>query len=197
MMSTTPRQTWWPRLTRGWSLIVLAVASVACSAARPTPSRSLDRQTTSPAPQQSEPESNDPIDADLLAAHNAERGRKRLLPLSLSPDLTRAAQVQAADMARRGKMAHRGGDGSSPFDRIRRAGYPFQAAGENVAYGFAGVDAVMAGWMRSPGHRRNILGQFTAMGAGRAIAPDGVSYWCVTFGTPISARFHQPGSVVR
>ena len=61
----------------------------------------------------------------------------------------------------------------------------FQAAAENVAYGFDDVDSVMAGWMRSPGHRRNILGKFSEIGVGRAIARDGASYWCVTFGTPL------------
>ena len=53
------------------------------------------------------------------------------------------------------------------------------------AYGFDDVDSVMAGWMRSPGHRRNILGKFSEIGVGRAIARDGASYWCVTFGTPL------------
>ena len=55
-------------------------------------------------------------------------------------------------------MAHKGGDGSSPFDRMKRQGIAFRAAAENVAYGFDDVESVMAGWMRSPGHRRNILG---------------------------------------
>ena len=88
-------------------------------------------------------------------------------------------------MAGRRKMAHKGGDGSSPFDRMKRTGYDFRAAAENVAYGFDDVDSVMAGWMRSPGHRRNILGRFSEIGVGRAIARDGASYWCVTFGTPL------------
>ena len=125
----------------------------------------------------------------VLESHNAERARRKLSPLVLDPELTAAAQAHADDMARRGKMAHRGGDGSSPFDRMKRAGYSFQAAGENVAYGFDRVDAVMAGWMKSPGHRRNILGDYTQLGVGRAIAPGDVSYWCVTFGTPMDRDF--------
>ena len=52
------------------------------------------------------------------------------------------------------------------------------------SYGFDDVPSVMDGWMRSPGHRRNILGKYEEIGVGRAIARDGASYWCVTFGTP-------------
>jgi len=109
--------------------------------------------------------------------------------LALNPELNSAAQAQADDMARRGKMAHRGGDGSSPFDRIKRVGYSFQSAGENVAFGFDQVDEVMAGWMKSPGHRRNILGKYAEIGVGHATAQSGASYWCVTFGTPSGGEF--------
>ncbi len=90
----------------------------------------------------------------------------------------------ARDMAERHKMAHKGGDGSSPFDRMKRQGYRFRTAAENIAYGFEAVESVMTGWIKSPGHRRNILGNFSEIGVGHAIARDGLSYWCVTFGTP-------------
>ena len=108
----------------------------------------------------------------------------RALRAGHQPDLEAAAMEHARDMADRHKMAHRGGDGSSPFDRMKRQGYRFRTAAENVAYGFEDVDSVMTGWMKSPGHRRNILGNFSEIGVGRAIARDGASYWCVTFGTP-------------
>lgn len=86
-------------------------------------------------------------------------------------------------MARRGKMSHRGSDGSTPFDRITQVGYQYWAAAENVAYGFDRVDEVMAGWMRSAGHRRNILGPYREIGVGHAVGTTGRSFWCVTFGT--------------
>ncbi|WP_435009625.1 CAP domain-containing protein [Tundrisphaera lichenicola] len=120
----------------------------------------------------------------VIQAHNEERGRRGLGPLSRDDDLEAAAMVHARDMASRRKMAHKGSDGSSPFDRMKRQGYDFGAAAENVAYGFDDVESVMAGWMRSPGHKRNILGKFSEIGVGRAIATDGASCWCITFGTP-------------
>jgi uncharacterized protein YkwD len=82
-------------------------------------------------------------------------------------------------------MSHRGSDGSSPFDRISRQGYRYRAAAEYVAFGFDDIESVMDGWMKSPGHRRNILGSFSEIGVGRAVAKDGASYWCATFGTSL------------
>ena len=159
--------------------LLAASASAASCVSRPPPPRPTPSR---PAPRAE----SDDFAADLVAAHNASRARAGLPPLVENPTLDRAADGHARDMADRRKMSHRGGDGSSPFDRISRAGYSYRAAGENVAYGFDDVVSVMAGWMKSPGHRRNILGrQYAEVGVGRAIANDGASYWSVTFGTPL------------
>jgi uncharacterized protein YkwD len=78
-------------------------------------------------------------------------------------------------------MSHTGSDGSSPGDRITRAGYTWSAYGENVAYGYATPEQVMNGWMNSPGHRANILNcSFKEIGVG--LAQPG-SYWTQDFGT--------------
>ena len=136
-----------------------------------------------PSPRREVPEPSDVVDR-VVEAHNARRAKAGLSLLTLNPELETAAAEHARDMADRRKMAHKGGDGSSPFERMKRQGYRFRTAAENVAFGFDDVESVMAGRMRSPGHRRNILGNFSEIGVGRAIATDGASYWCVTFGTP-------------
>jgi uncharacterized protein YkwD len=143
------------------------------------------RSTPLPSPRSSEPLDTSDDSGSLVKAHNLRRAKAGLPPLFPNALLEAAAIGHARDMADRRKMAHRGGDGSSPFDRIDRQGYRYRAAAENVAYGFDDVDSVMAGWMKSPGHRRNILGQFSEIGVGRAIDKDGAAYWCVTFGTPL------------
>ena len=177
-------------LARRWlalfaGVVGLFASIISCSS--PTPIR---RSESVPSAGSIASASNDPnLSLAVLDSHNAERARKRLAPLVLNPQLTQAAEEHAADMASRGKMSHRGGDGSSPFERIEQAHYSFQAAAENVAYGYDRVDEVMAGWMRSPGHRRNILGPYAEIGVGRVIAPAGTSYWCVTFGNPATADF--------
>src|SRR5262249_25809617 len=97
------------------------------------------------------------------------------------------------DMARRRRMSHRGRDGSTPFRRMERSGYRYLRAGENVARGQTGVDEVMSGWMSSPGHRRNILGKFTEIGAGYATDAGGTPYWCVPCGPPMRREGPPPG----
>tara|TARA_R100000789_G_scaffold80847_5_gene76150 strand:+ start:12164 stop:12580 length:417 start_codon:yes stop_codon:yes gene_type:complete len=90
----------------------------------------------------------------LLNGLRAEAG---LAPLSASSALEKAARRHARDMARRGFFAHSGSDGSDVMDRARRAGYrPCQIA-ENIAKGQRSVEEVVADWMTSPGHRRNML----------------------------------------
>ena len=80
--------------------------------------------------------------------------------------LTTAAQRHSVDMADRDTMSHTGGDGSSFDERIRAAGYPEPAA-ENIAFGQSSASSVVAAWMDSAGHRRNILDcDYTAIGVG-------------------------------
>jgi uncharacterized protein YkwD len=123
--------------------------------------------------------------AALVEAHNRVRAERGLPRLTVSPSLEDAARRHARDMADRRRMAHRGGDGSSPFRRMSDEGYRFARAGENVAMGQPTVEVVMRDWMHSPGHRRNILGTFTEIGAAEATDRSGTPYWCVTFGTPL------------
>lgn len=47
---------------------------------------------------------------------------------------------------------------------------------ENIAYGHKSVHSVMQAWLRSPGHRRNIHGNYQCIGVGLSN-----SYWCVVF----------------
>ncbi|GAB7058922.1 CAP domain-containing protein [Streptomyces mexicanus] len=111
---------------------------------------------------------------------NAERGKVGCSPLTLNTELTEAAQAHSEDMAAHRTMSHTGSDGSSPGERITRAGYAWSSYGENVAYGYATPEQVMAGWMNSPGHRANILDcDFKEIGVGHAQPGD---YWTQDFG---------------
>ncbi len=179
------------RRLAAFSALALALGPLACASRRaaPVPPPATGPGRTRPRSEQ------DPSDvaARVVDAHNAERARRRLRPLVPNPLLDAAAIGQAQDMAARRRMSHKGSDGSSPFERISRQGYKFRAAGENVAYGFDEVEQVMDGWMRSPGHRRNILGAYAEIGVGRAVDPGGSTYWSVTFGTPQAPRI-SPGT---
>ena len=120
----------------------------------------------------------------LVKAHNRIRAEAKLPALTVSRKLQAAAELHAHDMASMGKMTHTGSDGSKSAERIASQGYHYRRAGENVAVGQFTTDAVMKGWMKSPPHKRNILGSFSQIGVACAIAEDGKRYWCVTFGLP-------------
>jgi uncharacterized protein YkwD len=122
--------------------------------------------------------------ARVVLAHNRIRAEAKLPALAVSPKLEAAASAHARDMANRGKMTHKGSDGSDPFDRIAAHGYKYRRAGENVAVGYFTTERLMKGWMDSPHHKKNILGSFSQIGVACATAPDGKRYWCVTFGLP-------------
>jgi uncharacterized protein YkwD len=79
-----------------------------------------------------------------------------------------AAEAHASDMAQNGFFAHRGSDGSSVGVRLRAAGCSFTAAGENIAKGWKSSDEVVAAWIASPGHQRNMLGMFRQYGVAQA-----------------------------
>lgn len=119
--------------------------------------------------------------AQVVKLVNDERSKAGCAPLTVNAKLTKAAQDHSKDMADHKNMSHTGSDGSSPGDRITRAGYSWSAYGENVAYGYSSPESVMKGWMTSPGHKRNILDcSFKEIGVGHAQPGD---YWTQDFGT--------------
>lgn len=80
---------------------------------------------------------------------NRERAARGLSALRVDAELTRAARVRAQEIAQ--KFSHTRPDGSS-WRTVSSAAY-----GENIARGQKTADKVMAAWMSSDGHRRNIL----------------------------------------
>ncbi|MEU1806969.1 CAP domain-containing protein [Streptomyces sp. NPDC019937] len=111
---------------------------------------------------------------------NSERAKVGCSPLKVNAKLAKAAEAHSEDMAEHSDMSHTGSDGSSPGDRIERAGYSWSTYGENVAYGYSSAKSVMEGWMNSSGHRANILNcDFKEIGVGLAQPGD---YWTQDFG---------------
>jgi uncharacterized protein YkwD len=87
--------------------------------------------------------------------------------LGLHPQLTAAAQSHSEDQAAMGQMQHRGSDGSTVSVRLTRAGFTWRSVGENVAWNYPDVEAVIAGWLSSAGHCRNIMNaDYRYMGMG-------------------------------
>lgn len=109
-----------------------------------------------------------PVAATMTELLNAERAQNSRTPLRRNMALDAAATAHAADMAARGYFDHTAPDGSTPQSRASRQGYRACLIAENIAQGYASEAQVVAGWMRSSGHRRNILlRDVTEFGAGR------------------------------
>jgi uncharacterized protein YkwD len=97
-------------------------------------------------------------------------------PLALERHLTSAAREHARDMAKHSMLEHTGSDGSTPDQRVTRAGYKWRATGENIAAGPTTPEEVMAGWLASPGHCENIMSpRFKEMGIAWIVDPQSAS----------------------
>ncbi|KAG2504619.1 hypothetical protein BBI17_009310 [Phytophthora kernoviae] len=120
----------------------------------------------------------------MLARVNKERAAHGLSPLCANKKLQASSQRHSDDEAAKNYMAHDGSDGSTMSQRITEAGYNWSAVAENVAAGQVDVEAVMDAWMDSPGHRENILGDYTMLGASYAYNDNTEykHYWTQDFG---------------
>lgn len=97
--------------------------------------------------------------------------------VQLHAQLNTAAQLHSNDQAANNRMQHEGSDGSEVGARVTRAGFTWRTVGENVAWNYPNVDAVVAGWLASPGHCRNIMNtNFRYMGVGETDL-----YWTQVF----------------
>jgi len=130
------------------------------------------------------------VRAEVLTRIDAERRRAGRPPLALDPRLDTAAQLHAEDMLEHSYFAHRDRAGRTVRERAQAAGYEWQAIGENIALGQQSVREVVESWMRSPGHRENILDRrYTQTGIGLALGRDPKTgeyrvLWVQTFGLP-------------
>ena len=116
---------------------------------------------------------------ELISEHNNQRknGWWKIPELIQDPKLMEYAQQWAVEMSADQRLYH------SKMTNILHLGY--KNVGENIAAGQKDIESVMRSWMRSPGHRRNIMGKsFTHIGCGYAASKDGTPYWCVCFGVP-------------
>lgn len=110
----------------------------------------------------------------VVSETNADRLKNGLDALRVDPALTAAARIRAQEITQ--KFSHTRPDGT------RWATVSSAAYGENIARGQKTPDKVVAAWMSSDGHRRNILrGRFGSIGV-CCLKYNGVYYWVQLFG---------------
>ncbi|MET9958349.1 sigma-70 family RNA polymerase sigma factor [Streptomyces sp. NPDC006326] len=144
----------------------------------PTPSKTASPRTSAPAPAPA-PQG---IAGQVIALVNDERAAAGCGPLKEDPQLRSAAQGHSDDMANRDFFSHTNPDGADPGKRTTAAGYRWSTYGENIAKGQQTAASVMDAWMKSPGHRANILNcSFKDIGVGMHQGPGG-PWWTQNFG---------------
>ena len=116
------------------------------------------------------------VRAAVLCLHNAERRARGLPLLRENAKLRRAAQGHSDDMVRNDYFDHDSRSGADMAARILATGYARNrgwSLGENIAWGtgkLATAGEIQRAWMRSPGHKANILRrQFRDIGIGIAV----------------------------
>src|SRR3954447_22713309 len=133
----------------------------------------------------------DQVNASILCLVNGERtDNGGLPPLNSNSQLAQAASGMCKRMVSEQFFAHETPDGKNVVDRVEPTGYIPNSGdwvvGENLAWGSGALStpqAIVNGWMNSPGHRANILapdykdiGLSAALGSPSASVSGGTVY---------------------
>jgi uncharacterized protein YkwD len=120
------------------------------------------------------------IEEDILFYINDYRNKKGLPPLLMRSEISREAEKHSEDMAKN-KIGF-GHDGFEERIKIisKKIGTMHSSA-ENVAYGNLSPKEVVTNWLKSPGHRKNIEGNYTLTGIGVATDKNNVIYFTQIF----------------
>ena len=116
----------------------------------------------------------------LIKLHNIEREKIGLPLFKVDERLNRSAKAKCDDMEKKGYWGHKSPDGITPWYWIKKEGYIYQRAGENLATDWWSNVEVMKAWMNSKTHKKNILNPvFLDIGVGEC----GENTKVVHFGT--------------
>ena len=134
------------------------VALVVLMAGVASPSRAADA------------EPREDVERAVVREINKIRQGRGLPSLATDARLSAVAREYSCRMARESFVAHESPSGQRLADRVRAAGKDYRRAGENLAWNRNVSDPVtnaVRGWMKSAGHRENILGRaYTETGVG-------------------------------
>jgi uncharacterized YkwD family protein len=149
--------------------------------AAPAPQKPAQQQAETPAENKTEQTASavSEFEKKVVELTNAERAKQGLAPLELDEELSKVAKEKSNDMKKNNYFSHNSPTYGSPFDMMKQFGVEYRTAGENIAMGQQSPDEVVNAWMKSEGHRANIMnGEFTHIGVGHV--EDG-NYWTQMF----------------
>jgi uncharacterized protein YkwD len=110
---------------------------------------------TPPAPTPPPPAAADRV-AEMTALVNRHRAAAGCPALVWNEGAAHAAAAHSDDMARRGYFSHTSPEGQTFAQRLAGQGVRLRMGAENIALDPGTPAEVLGGWVRSPGHRRNL-----------------------------------------
>ncbi len=127
----------------------------------------------------------------LFAKLNYYRLSCGLPQMVWNEELEQSSLFHGKRMVETGEFAHELSDGVNPGDRVKRFGYVYRQCAENLAYYEDPslsteqlAHAIHDGWVQSPGHHANLVGNCKEVGIG--VIKSGWCYYAVqNFGTPL------------
>ena len=172
------------------ALSALVLTTTGCQGAQDA-AAPLTSDTTGPAPQSPPPSDTEAPPEERMAREifdrvNDERRERGLEPVEWNDELAGVARDWSATMAERGELAHQ--DVREVLSREELSG--FAGLGENIftASGSVPVGVAHVGWMRSDGHRVNVLNPgWNRLGVAVFCAPDGSVWAAQEFGRTVDA----------
>ncbi len=138
-----------------WLLVIILLFYVL-----PSPSYSAEDQVSfTPA---------HPVIQEFVQLVNAKRRSVGCGELKWDSKVAAIALGHSADMVSRHFFSHTNPDEKGPFERLRESRMGFSSAAENIALGPKTAREAFDIWVRSAGHRKNMLdSRFTRHGVGR------------------------------
>jgi uncharacterized protein YkwD len=121
----------------------------------------------------------DTMETEILQYVNEDRKEHGLFPLQMNMMESSLAAKHSHDMAS-GKVKF-GHDGFNARAKSIQKALGSTEIGENVASGQMTAREVVDGWLKSPGHKKNIEGNFTLTGIGYAQDKKGDIYFTQIF----------------
>lgn len=135
--------------------------------------------------------------SEIVARINSLRRSQKLSAVAADLELDAVAQAYADRMATEGFFAHVSPDGSTLEARLVKAGYRYNAAGENLGSS-SGPLAAHFGIEHSPGHRKNLLEpgfERVGVGIGTPKHPNAPTVVTEVLATPLIEGIENPVSL--
>ncbi|HAT1882312.1 TPA: CAP domain-containing protein [Legionella pneumophila] len=132
------------------------------------------------APQPKSTVNDTAIQNEILVYINNYRQQHGLAPLKMDNRIVKEAKIHSMDMAKHAiPFGHK--YFKKRIDKLHTQIKNSNAGAENVAYNYKNAQDVVKNWLRSPGHKRNIVGNYDLTGIGIARDEKGKIYFTQIF----------------